>query len=222
MSAALAVEDLGTCGYADAYARQVALNAAVQAGKEPATLLLVEHPPVVTVSRRRAASGHVLLSAVQARRLGVAVAETDRGGDVTLHAPGQLVAYPILDLSRYGLNLGTYMRLLEQAVIDTLGGFGVCGGREAGATGVWIGAGSAAAKVCAMGVRVRKHVTLHGLALNVSNDLSLFNLIDPCGLGFRPVTRLRDHAAGVGVEDVKPALAETLNAALKLPAPHDR
>ena len=175
-------------------------HAEVAAGGPPRVLLL-EHDPVVTVSRRARASTHLLGSPVQLRRLGVAVEPTDRGGDVTLHTPGQVIVYPILNLRDFGLNLGSYMRALEAAVINTLRPLGLDAVAEAGATGVWIRRpGRSAAKVCAMGVRVRRHVTLHGLALNVCNDLSLFHLIDPCGLSFRPVTSLREE----GLRDVRP------------------
>ncbi len=220
------VSDWGIVPYGEALERQRALNLAVSRDEQPGTLVLVEHPDVITVSNRSRASGHVLASAYQLKKLGVTVHDTDRGGDVTFHGPGQLVAYPILRLHRHGLNLSRYMRLLEQVVIDTVAGYGIVGTREPGATGVWVeqwpvASGqwpvgeqerrdvtadalssstghralatghSRAAKVCALGVRVRQHTTMHGLALNVSTDLSRFWLIDPCGLGHRPVASLR-------------------------------
>lgn len=161
-------------------------------------VLLLEHEAVITVSRRPGAAGHVLASPEALGRAGVEVAETDRGGDVTYHGPGQLVVYPILDLNAFRLRLHDYMRLLEDVVVDVLGAFGVRGEREAGATGVWVrppgGAGdggAAARKICAMGVRVRQWVSMHGLALNVEPDLGHFGLIVPCGLVGRDVTSLR-------------------------------
>lgn len=193
--------DLGRLDYAAAYLRQqetlratVDARAGEQSPRDPlaplATILFVEHPDVITVSRRPTAAGNVLFSAEHLASLGVQLHETDRGGDVTYHGPGQLVAYPIVDLNAFGLRLHDYMRLLEQAVIDTLAVFGVLGQRDPAATGVWTPSSAGLAKVCAMGVRVRHWVSMHGLALNVSTDLRRFQLIVPCGLVGRPVTSL--------------------------------
>ena len=154
-------------------------------------------------------------------KAGVVLHETDRGGDITYHGPGQLVCYPILDLNVLGLGLHGYMRMLEQAVIETCGDFGVRATRDADATGVWVsrdpvevgGGGGVGGKICAMGVRVRRWVTMHGLALNVSTDLSHFDLIVPCGLAGRSVTSLeRELGAGraPSMEDVKRALVRRL------------
>jgi lipoate-protein ligase B len=187
--------------YEDAYAVQEETREAVLArrgesdGVACGTLLLVEHdPPVITVSRRASASGHLLASEAELTRLGVVVRETDRGGDITYHGTGQLVAYPIVDLNRLGLNLHGYLRFLEDVVIATCLGFGVEAGRdesEPAATGVWVGG----AKIAAMGVRVRRWVTMHGLALNVDPEMAHFGLINACGLG-RPVTSLAGELAG--------------------------
>ncbi|MEO1236649.1 MAG: lipoyl(octanoyl) transferase LipB [Planctomycetota bacterium] len=204
------VIDLGTLEYAAAWERQRERNRAVSVGEARPALLLVEHPPVITVSRRRGVRDHLLVSPAELERRGIDVQETDRGGDITYHGPGQLVAYPIVRLTDHGLNLGGYMRLLERAVVTSVAGFGVEGTTERGATGVWVegGGGDASggdlsgpnpiahcplprpAKLCALGVRIRKHTTMHGLALNVTTDLSHFETIDPCGLGGRPVTSL--------------------------------
>lgn len=195
------VLDLGRMSYEDAYAVQERTREAVLArrGNEKesscGTLLLVEHdPPVITVSRRAAAGGHLLASVDQLARLGVVVRETDRGGDITYHGPRQLVAYPIVDLNRLGLNLHSYLRFLEDVVIETCRNFGVEAGRdnaEPPATGVWVNG----AKIAAMGVRVRRWVTMHGLALNVDPVMDHFGLINACGLG-RPVTSLARELAG--------------------------
>jgi lipoyl(octanoyl) transferase len=142
---------------------------------------------------------HLLASPELLSRHGVALAETDRGGDITYHGPGQLVAYPILDLNLLGLGLHAYMRLLEDAVIETCGTFGIQAQREPGATGVWVpGADGGSAKVCAMGVRVRKWVSMHGLALNVTTNLEHFGLIVPCGLPGRPVTTVERELGASG------------------------
>lgn len=162
-------------------------------------VLVVEHDPVITVTKRAAASGHVLAPPEILERAGIEVHQTDRGGDVTYHGPGQLVIYPIVDLKRLGLGLHEHIRLMEAAVIGALAGFGVEACRDTDATGVWVldPSGGPEAKVCAMGVRVRRWVTLHGLALNITTDLSHFAHIVPCGLAGRPVTSLHRHA-GIG------------------------
>lgn len=209
--------------------------------REIGRLLLLEHaPPVITVSRRPAARRHLLASPAQLARCGVELCETDRGGDITYHGPGQLVAYPILDLNRLGLNLHGYLRFLEEIVIAVCESFGVSAFRDVCATGVWVGGESAGsdagagecarqrqarrpaqleqtsgAKICAMGVRVRRWVTTHGLALNVNPDLSHFQLIVPCGLAGRPVTSLHRVLGDrcPAMQEVKSRLAEEFLAA---------
>ena len=197
------VVDLGRMSYADAYEEQNrrvadALALRESGGASPGVLLLVEHdPPVITVTRRPGAMQHLLADDATLLRRGVTVADTDRGGDITYHGPGQLVVYPIIDLNWYGLRLHDYMRLLEEVVIGVCGQFGVRAGREPGATGVWVASDDAqagsATKICALGVRVRRWVSMHGLALNVTTDLSHFDLIVPCGLAGRRVTSLRQE-----------------------------
>lgn len=158
-----------------------------QHSPRPMHLLLVEHdPPVITVSARKTARQHLVATPDMLARAGVEVCETDRGGDITYHGPGQLVVYPILDLNTLTLRLHGYMRLLEQVIIDTLARFGIEGHRDQTATGVWVGG----SKICAMGVRVSRWVTMHGLALNVTTNLDHFNLIVPCGLVGRGVTSM--------------------------------
>lgn len=191
--------DLGRMEYAAALQRQVEAHAAVLAEREDSSapvgrILVVEHdPPVITVSNRPSAAQNLIASPERLAARGVTVAQTDRGGDITYHGPGQLVVYPILDLNRLRLPLHDYIRLLEAAIIDTVSAFGFHAGARPNATGVWIwpdgppeGAATAAAalprKVAAIGVRVRRWVTLHGLALNVTTNLDHFNLIVPCGL----------------------------------------
>jgi len=214
------VIDLGRIAYADAYQKQTAfrdeLIEARRAGVDPPPpmrLLLLEHdPPVITVSRRTDARQHLIAPPKQLEHLGIEIAETDRGGDITYHGPGQLVAYAILDLKRLRLGVHDYMRWLEAIVIDTLDVFGIAGARDESATGVWApidpsNNASAAgpfhsAKICAMGVRVSRWVTMHGLALNVSTDLSHFQTIVPCGLAGRPVTSM----ANLLGEDRTPAM----------------
>lgn len=153
-------------------------------------VLVVEHDPVITISRRPGVAANLLATPEMLAHHGIETHETDRGGDITYHGPGQIVVYPIIDLKRTGIRVIEYIRLLEQAIIETIGGYGIVGERDSDATGVWVGEKPDAAKVAAIGVRVRKWVTLHGLALNVRTDLSHFEMIVPCGLAGRPVTSL--------------------------------
>lgn len=212
----LRVIDLGRMAYKPALELQKAhleeVLASREAGQpEVGRLFLVEHDPVVTVSRRAAAPGHVIATPAMMMQAGVALEMTDRGGDVTYHGPGQLVAYPILDLNLLGLNLHGYMRMLEQAVIDTLAIHDLSGWRDPGATGVWVGE-TPGAKIAAMGVRVRRWISMHGLALNVCPDLSHFSLIVPCGLTGRRVTSMQQELGHTtpSLEEVKTALTSTV------------
>jgi lipoate-protein ligase B len=172
------VLDLGRCPYQPVLARQRDLVRARLRGElAEDLLLLVEHEPVVTLGRgTRAASLPVAPEVL--RRRGYEVVEVERGGDVTVHAPGQLVGYPILDLSRHRTDLHWYLRQLEDALILALGRLGVAAGRRAGLTGVW----TAGRKIASIGVHVKQWVTMHGFALNVTTDLSLFDLVVPCGI----------------------------------------
>jgi lipoyl(octanoyl) transferase len=212
------VVQLGRMEYAAAYRSQVEhleeVLAARDAGSpEPGRILVVEHDPVITVSRRAGARQHLLATPEFLARHGVALAETDRGGDITYHGPGQLVLYPVLDLNYLNLGLHAYIRMLEEAVIRACRDFGLGTARDACATGVWVPADgernqeapactpgpNGSAKICAMGVRVRKWVSMHGLALNVSTNLDHFSLIVPCGLAGRPVTSLERECAARGL-----------------------
>jgi lipoyl(octanoyl) transferase len=200
------VVELGRLPYAAAYRVQCEhveeVLAAREAGRpEPGRILVVEHDPVITVSSRPTAPGHLLASPERLTNLGVAVERTDRGGDITYHGPGQVVIYPILDLNLLNLGLHAYMRVLEEAVIAVCRALGVDAQRDTSATGVWVARSDASdaaggAKVCAMGVRVRRWVSMHGLALNVRTNLEHFGLIVPCGLHGRTVTSLERELGG--------------------------
>ncbi len=190
--------DLGRMPYQQAYDTQVAAVERVLAGRESnsgphAIIHFVEHNAVITVSRRPVARQHLTATPELLHRFGVSVAETDRGGDITYHGPGQLVVYPIVDLNHFNLGLHAYMRLLEEASIRTAAAFGIPTMRDPSATGVWTVKQDCTpdAKLCACGVRVRKWVSMHGLAINVHTNLDHFNLIVPCGLAGRPVTSLQ-------------------------------
>jgi lipoate-protein ligase B len=214
------VLSLGLLPYRDAWQVQEQNHAAVVAGDAPPTVLFVEHPPVITFGRRAELSAsHLVASAAMLEKMGVEVVESDRGGDVTFHGPGQLVAYPIVRLADFRLSVGAYVRRLQEAVIATVQRFGVEAGLDPSAIGVWTSKG----KLAAIGVRVKAGTTLHGLALNVTTDLSYFNLIVPCGIANRPVTSLRE-LLGDGcpaMHDVAQVLAEELHRALNRtdPAP---
>jgi len=217
------IEDLGRMRYEPALERQRRTHAAVTAGEQPETILLLEHEPVVTVSKRKGAADNIVAGEAMLEQAGVEVCRTDRGGDVTYHGPGQIVAYPIIRLNDHGLNLRQYVWLLEQAMIDTVGRFGIEAGRDECAVGVWTGG----AKLAAIGVRASRWVTMHGLALNVTTNLDHFNLIVPCGLVGRPVTSMRQllGTACPPIDQVKPILVDRLqhhlthpNRARSLPA----
>ncbi|MCC7147227.1 MAG: lipoyl(octanoyl) transferase LipB [Phycisphaeraceae bacterium] len=215
------VEDWGRVGYGLAMARQVEVHRLVVAGGVQ-RVILVEHDPVVTISQRQEAARNVLVTRGHLAQMGIGVEETNRGGDVTYHGPGQLVVYPIVRLNALGLNIGRYVRLLEEVVIETVGRWGVRAKREKGYPGVWVeGLGAGAAKgreagrikkLCAIGVRVERGVTMHGLALNVDPTMSHFQVIIPCGLAGMGVTSLGE-ILGAGcppMDAVKRALTETM------------
>jgi lipoate-protein ligase B len=210
------VQDLGVMPYRDAWARQEAAHAEVLAGGEE-RLILVEHPPVITFGRRAGVARHLIASDEQLAKLGVEVVQSDRGGDITFHGPGQVVAYPIVRLNDHQLSVGAYVHGLERAVVATLAEFGVAASADAGAVGVWTDADGTLAKVCAIGVRIKRGISLHGLALNVETDLAYFDLIVPCGLPGRPVTSMR-KLMGERTPDVaavKQALVKNLSLQLR-------
>jgi len=217
------IERLGRVPYAEALELQRARHAEVLDGRgarAPHRILLVEHPAVVTVTRRPGAAEHVLADDRALAAAGVARCDTDRGGDVTYHGPGQAVAYPIVDLQRLGIGIHAYIRALEDAAIRTCAAWGIRCDREQGATGVWTGEPGATRKIAAIGVRVSRSVTLHGIALNVDPDLSHFGLIVPCGLHGRAVTSMRREAPGAcpTLGDASARLAEEIAAALTRPS----
>ena len=156
-------------------------------------ILLVEHTPVITLSHCKSVPGHLLADHEKLTQLGIDVQPTNRGGDITYHGPGQLVAYPIVRFKPFGLTVSSYMRLLEEVVIRTLAAFNITGNRESGKTGVWVQRvqGQETEKICAMGVRVKRGISLHGLALNIDPDMSHFDCIVPCGIADRSVTSLK-------------------------------
>jgi len=180
------------------------------------TILLVEHPPVYTLGK----SGHAenLLVAREAlEAMGARFFHIDRGGDITFHGPGQLVCYPILDLERIGIGLREYIDTLEEAVIRTVAEYGIAAGRIAGASGVWIDPeGRRPRKICAIGVRSSRFITMHGFALNVSTDLEWFTRINPCGFTDRGVTSIAsEKGLRPSMQEVKRTVVRKLAAALR-------
>ena len=175
---------LGTMDYLEAHGLQLALVEKVHSGQEPNTLLLLEHPHVYTKGRLSKQSDILLPEAELAAR-GVPVYETDRGGQVTYHGPGQLVVYPIVNLKDWGGPV-KYVRALEQVMIATLAEMGVTARCESGNTGVWTDQG----KIAAIGVKISRGIAFHGFAINVNTDLSHYQHIIPCGISDRPVTSI--------------------------------
>lgn len=177
------VEQLGLVDYAEALRLQREKVAARKAGAIPDTLLLLEHPHVFTLGRN-ASREHLLALPQRLAESGAQVFDTDRGGDITYHGPGQLVGYPILDLTQHRRDIAWYMRSLEEVLIRVAADYGAAAARLPGAPGVWVGND----KLAAMGVHVSRWVTSHGFAFNVSTDLSYFDWIVPCGLRDKGVT----------------------------------
>jgi len=181
----LVVRRLGRVPYGRGLEIQESLVAERQAGRVPDHLLLLEHDPVFTLGRN-ARPENVLFPAEALRERGFDVFETGRGGDVTYHGPGQVVGYPVLDLSPDRRDVHRYVRDLEEVMIRTCAGYGIEAGRVEGLTGTWVGR----EKIGAIGVRIARWVTSHGFAFNVATDLSAFDLIVPCGIRGRGVTSL--------------------------------
>lgn len=187
----LHVRRLGRVDYDAAHDLQKQLVEARRSGAVGDTLLLVEHPPVITLgAKNRLNASHIIASDEQLAREGVSVHETGRGGDVTYHGPGQLVGYPILDLRPDRCDVHQYIRDIEAAVIHALGTFGIDGVRVPGLSGVWVGDSGREEKIAAIGVRISRWITSHGFALNVSTNLEHFQLIVPCGIADRGVTSM--------------------------------
>lgn len=186
-------------------------------GDNAGTILLVEHPPVYTLGK----SGHaenLLIARETLEGMGAQFFHIDRGGDITFHGPGQLVCYPILDLEQLGIGLREYIEALEEAVIRTVAEYGIAAGRIAGASGVWIDPGKARPrKICAIGVRSSRYVTMHGFALNVTTDLRWFSRINPCGFTDRGVTSIAaETGREIGMSEVKSLVVQFLSEILNV------
>lgn len=209
------VASRGLVGYAEALELQRGLARARIAGElEQDVLLLVEHPPVVTLGRS-SKERHLLASPELLAARGIELFEVERGGDVTFHGPGQLVGYPIIDLNRHRNDLHWYLRQLEAVLIDALGSLGVAAEPNAGYTGVWTQ--GKARKIASIGVHARAWVTWHGFALNVSTDLSYFDLIVPCGIPAVTMTSIeRELGAPCPMQNVETAVSNAFCKAFDL------
>jgi len=189
MGDAIKVQDLGVMPYLDAWRLQEEAVGQVTAGGGE-TLFIVEHPAVVTLGRRDDSVKNLKTSPQNLERLGVELVNSDRGGDITFHGPGQIVAYPIIRIAKHGFSVGGYVHKLEAIVIAALEELGIQGQTDPEAVGVWVQGNGELEKICAIGVRIRKGVSLHGLALNAATDLTGFSHIIPCGLSDRGVTSI--------------------------------
>ena len=203
---------LETVDYLAARELQNALVERVHDGLSPNTLLLLEHPHVYT--RGRLSRDEDLLTPNdELAALGLPVHETDRGGQITYHGPGQLVGYPIINLRQSGLGPLQYVRTLEQVIVDTLGHFGIAAHTEPGLTGVWTAGG----KIAAIGVKISRGIAFHGFALNINPDLSYYRHIVPCGITDRPVTSMTAQLGkAINMMKVRSSLAELFGTAMKL------
>lgn len=221
MTRDIRVENFGVLSYADALALQHRLVEERKAGQGADTLLLLEHPPVLTLGRN-AAESHILAAPEFLDELGIEVHRVERGGDVTYHGPGQLVGYPILDLHNFRMDVGWYVRSLEEVLIKTLNSYGLdahragldaSGRRDPKLVGVWIDNPNddpaerelhPEAKIGQIGARIASWITYHGFALNVDPNMAHFQLIVPCGIPDKPVTSLsRALHRPVAMEDVR-------------------
>lgn len=197
--------------YAKILNLQLDIHARVAAEELPGTLILLEHDPVLTMGVKTG-EGNVLASEQILQREGVELVQTDRGGDVTYHGPGQLVGYPIFPLRKMGLDLHGYLRTLEQCIIDVLAEFDLKGERN-GPAGVWVGE----KKVCSIGVAVRKWVTYHGFALNVAPNMRHFSLINPCGLQSSQISCIRDLLGSApDMDEVRDACARAFESNFRI------
>lgn len=221
--------DLGLIGYAEAWERQTAMFNGIldikKANRDrnpedelltPNYLIFCEHPPVITMGKT-GDPANLRSTPPELAKRGVTYVDTNRGGDITFHGPGQLVAYPVFDLENHFTDISRYMRTLEEAVIRTISSFGIKGHRIPGLTGVWVG--EKPRKICALGVKSSRWVTMHGLALNVNTDISYFDLIIPCGIDDKAVTSIqREIGREVRMNEVKEQLRENIFQTFELSA----
>ena len=203
----LQIVDCGLADYREVLARQQELSEGRRAGRTGDTVLIVEHPPVITLGARQSAN-KLLVSREELARRGVDLVEIRRGGGTTAHNPGQLIFYPILHLQQRHLGVSEYVRTLEAIGIDLLAGLGLVGQQRKGYPGLWVNE----RKIASIGVRVSRAVTRHGMALNVANDLSLFDVMIPCGLdGVEMTSVARELGQRPDMETIKTQLTALLH-----------
>lgn len=218
--------DLGRMGYSECWDLQLSLfermlswkrEGKAQSQENAGDLLLVEHDHVYTLGKS-GKQQNMLISEEYLRQIGAEFFHIDRGGDITYHGPGQIVGYPILDLEQVGISLRDYIDSIEESIIGVCGQWGIEAGRITGASGVWIEPDSPRArKICAIGVRASRYVTMHGFAMNVKTDLKYFNHINPCGFVDRGVTSLeKELGHEVDFEMVKSQIVKHLSEKLKI------
>ena len=211
--------DLGIIGYRDAWKIQYELheNIYLNRNHNPFYLIFCEHPHVYSLGKNGKKS-NLLINNDYMKGINAEFVETDRGGDITYHGPGQIVGYPIIDLNASGYGIKNYVSKLEESVINTLKEFNIESTRISGATGVWIkGSGKPDRKICAIGVKVSRWITMHGFAFNINTNLKYFNFINPCGFTDKGVTSLSEELGFCpDVNDVKNILKINLSQQLNL------
>lgn len=199
------IQDWGKIEYNEAWDKQKVIAEEIKSCRDRHVLVLCEHPTVLTIGRAGGAE-NILMTNEFLMKLGVDVVNIDRGGDVTMHNPGQLVGYPIFNLSALKEDLHWFLREIEESIIEIISHWGIQGGRVNGLTGVWV---ENTRKIAAMGLHCSRWVTSHGFALNVSNDLAEFSYIVPCGISDRGVTSIsQETGTNVDIEDVKKVCIE--------------
>lgn len=203
----------GRMEYGVSLSLQRSLLTARRSGLIDNVLLILEHPPTYTIGRRLRAGYHLLYGEEALRSRGIAVYETDRGGDITCHGPGQLVGYTIFDISDWYQDVYRYLRDLEEVIIRMLGDSGIDAGRVEGITGVWAGDG----KIAALGIRISRWIAMHGFSVNVNPDLTLYEGIVPCGIADRDVTSIeRILGRRISMTEVETSLLRHLRAVFDL------
>ncbi len=226
MSKIVIYQDLGSADYKKAWEHQEKLFNSLLAGKNSSAgkagrsgsvagyLLFCEHPHVYTLGKS-GAENNLLIDPAFLKKIGADYYRIDRGGDITYHGPGQIVGYPIFDLEQFGIGIRQYIYNIEEAIILTLSGYGIEVSRLSSASGVWLDPenSSSARKICAIGVRASRHVTMHGFAFNVNTDLSYFSHINPCGFADKGVTSMeKELGAPQDIDDVREKLKKNLEA----------
>ena len=202
----LCIRDCGLADYREVLALQRQLQKRRRAGAIPDTVLIVEHPAVITLGARKSAN-RLLIDSEELARQGIDLVEIRRGGGATAHNPGQLVLYPILHLQELGLDVSRYVRTLEQIGIELLTKLGVQSGRRKGFPGLWVGQ----RKIASIGVRVSRFVTCHGMAINIRNDLGIFDYMVPCGLdGVEMTSVLKETGKTQEMSQIKVRLTDLL------------